>query len=211
MLKMIDHSMIKQHITTLRDHNTLSAEFTQVAGRISEIMLYELLKNEPVNEIKVDTPIKKDVTGYKLSYNYIFIPIIRAGLTMIPNARRIVPDAKIMHIGIARDEVNQDYITYLDKVYKSKGNDHAIVFDPMLATGKSAAIAIKKLQNAGYKKITFIGIIGVDEGIEYLENEFGKDFEIYLAVKDPILNSKKYIEPGLGDAGDRAYGLEKDV
>ncbi|PAF55550.1 uracil phosphoribosyltransferase [Mycoplasmopsis agassizii] len=207
MLKVIEHPMLKKYLGIMRNKDTKTNDFSQAASSISEVLVYELLRQEPLKKILIDTPVKTGVEAHDLANDYVLVPIIRAGLVMLSEARRILSDAKVMHVGISRDGENEGkWITYLNKIKTTNQNAHAIVLDPMLATGNSAVATIKMLKQAGYQKISFLGIIGVQEGVNNLENNFGKDFPIYLAALDPELNSKNYIVPGLGDAGDRAFG-----
>lgn len=203
----IKHPLILHKLTILRDKKTGTKEFREIISELSSILCYEALKDAELNEIEIETPIKK-TKGYMVSDNkYSFIPILRAGTGMLDGLLKIIPNAKIGHIGLYRNEENLQPVKYYYKVPKDIENREVIVLDPMLATGGTAVDAITSLKNSGAKKIKFLCIIAVPEGINKLQ-EAHPDVDIYCAAIDEKLNEVGYIVPGLGDAGDRIFGTK---
>ena len=203
----LKHPLIEHKLSILRDKNTSTKEFRELIKEISMILCYEALKDAELNEIEIETPIKK-TKGYMVSDNkYAFIPILRAGTGMLDGLLKIIPNAKIGHIGLYRNEENLQPVKYYYKVPKDIENREVIVLDPMLATGGTAVDAITSLKNSGAKKIKFLCIIAVPEGIKKLQ-ETHPDVDIYCAAIDEKLNEIGYIVPGLGDAGDRIFGTK---
>lgn len=201
---LIDHPLIKKDITILRDINTDGEKFRAAISRISVILAVDLIKNVKLNEIKVESPLEK-TKGYKLAHDVVVVPVLRAGLGMVNGFLQVLPDAKIGHIGLERDE---ETLTPKEYYFKTPGNlkDHfVIVVDPMLATGGSASAALSFLKKRGAVKPIFTCIVAAPEGIEKLKEEHS-DVTIFAAALDRQLNDKGYILPGLGDAGDRTFG-----
>ncbi|MEJ2505916.1 MAG: uracil phosphoribosyltransferase [Ignavibacteriaceae bacterium] len=201
---LIEHPLIKKNITILRDVNTDGEKFRSAVSRISVILAVDLIKNVKLTEIMVESPLEK-TKGYKLANDIVVVPVLRAGLGMVNGFLQVLPDAKIGHIGLERDEE-----TLIPKEYyfKTPGNlkEHSvIVVDPMLATGGSASAALSFLKNRGAIKPIFTCIVAAPEGIEKLKEEH-PDVNIFAAALDRELNDKGYILPGLGDAGDRTFG-----
>ena len=165
------------------------------------------MKDAMLEEVEIETPITTMKTGKLNEDNYAFVPILRAGTGMLDGVINVVPNAKIGHIGMYRNEETFEPVNYFFKVPKDIEKREVIILDPMLATGGSAIDAIELLKSKGVKKMKFLSIIGAPEGIERVEREH-PDVQIYCAHIDNQLNENKYIVPGLGDAGDRIFGTK---
>lgn len=206
-LHIIDHPLVQHKISLLRDRNTGTKEFRELVAEIAMLICYEATRDLPLKEIEMETPLAvaktKVISGRKVA----FIPILRAGLGMIDGVTSLVPAAKIGHIGIFRDPETKEPVTYYSKFPEDIAERHAIVVDPMLATGNSAIAAISELKKLGVKNIKFMCIICSPEGAEALEKAH-PDVEIYTGVMDQGLNEDKFIVPGVGDAGDRIFGTK---
>ena len=203
----LNHPLIEHKLAILRDKKTGTKEFRELVSEIASVICYEALKDAKLDPVEIETPIEKMKTKKLNEDNYAFIPILRAGMGMLDGVIRVVPNAKIGHIGMYRDEKTFKPVNYFFKVPKEIQKKEVILLDPMLATGGSAVDAIDLLKEKGVKKIKFLCIISTKEGIDYIKKKH-KDFDIYTAHIDDRLNSNKYICPGLGDAGDRIYGTK---
>ena len=209
MLKpvMMDHPLIQHKLTIMRDKNTGTKEFRELVGEIGMLMCYEATRDLPLKEVEIETPVAvaktKVISGRKLA----FVPILRAGLGMVDGVMRMVPAAKIGHIGMYRDPETHMPVEYYCKLPSDIGERDVIVLDPMLATGGSAIDAISQIKNKGAKSVRFMCIIAAPEGLAALQ-EAHPDVQIYIGAVDEKLNEHKYIVPGLGDAGDRIFGTK---
>jgi uracil phosphoribosyltransferase len=201
---LIDHPLIKRDVTILRDAKTSSEIFRAVLQRVSNILAVEISKNFKLSSIEVETPLER-TNGAKLTNDVILVPVLRAGLGMVNGFLQIIPEAKVGHIGLQRDEETLQPIEYYYKVPKKLEEAEVIMLDPMLATGGSASEAIKYLKNRGARKIFFACLVAAPEGINKIES-LHPDTKIFSAALDRELNNKGYILPGLGDAGDRTFG-----
>lgn len=205
--KILNHPLVSHKLTILRDKNTGTKEFRELVGELSQILCYEALKDAEVKDVEIETPLCK-MQGKKVDENrYAFVPILRAGTGMLDGLISIMPNAKIGHIGLYRNEETLKPVKYYFKTPKDLANRVTIVLDPMLATGGSSIDAISMLKEEGAKEIKFLCIIAAPEGIKALQ-EAHPDVEIYAAALDEKLNEKGYIVPGLGDAGDRIFGTK---
>ncbi len=204
---VLDHPLIKHKISILRNKNTCTKEFRELIAEISIILCYEATKDAVLYETEVETPLEKTKCEKLNEDNYAFVPILRAGMSMIDGILKVIPNAKIGHIGLYRDEETLKPNLYYYKMPKDIEKREVLILDPMLATGGSALNTIEKLKNDGVKKIKFLCILGAPEGIEAIKKKYD-DVEIYCACKDRCLNDIGYILPGLGDAGDRVYGTK---
>lgn len=207
MHKITNHPLIKDKLTRMRKIDTDSNSFRTILKELTLLLGFEATYNMKVSEIQIETPIKKDVIGYKLKNKISLVPILRAGLGMVDAMKDLLPNADIGHIGLYRDEETLEIIQYYAKMPKNIGNTDVLLLDPMLATGHSASKAIEIIKTYNPKSITFIGIVGAPEGLKILEKQH-PDVMIYLASLDEKLNEKGYIVPGLGDAGDRIFGTK---
>lgn len=203
----LNHPLIQHKLAILRDKNTGTKEFRELAGEISMFLCYEAMKDAILEDTEIETPIEKMKTGKLDEDKYAFVPILRAGMGMLDGVIRVIPNAKIGHIGMYRNEKTFEPVNYFFKVPKDIENREVIILDPMLATGGSAIDAIELLKSKGVKKIKFLSIIAAPEGLERVEKEH-PDVQVYCANIDKYLNENKYIVPGLGDAGDRIYGTK---
>ena len=201
---LIQHPVIKRDVTILRDKNTDSETFRAALQRVSNILAVELSREFRLTETEVETPLEK-TQGAKLTHDIILVPVLRAGLGMVNGFLQIIPEAKVGHIGLQRDEETLKPIEYYYKVPKHLETAEVVMLDPMLATGGSASEALKYLKKRGASKLVFACLVAAPEGIDKIKSEH-PDVKIYAAALDRELNSKGYILPGLGDAGDRTFG-----
>ncbi len=204
---ILTHPLIKHKITMLRDIHTGTNEFRKLVEEIATLMGYEALRDLPLEDIEVTTPIETCkspvISGRKLA----IVPILRAGLGMVDGLLNLTPTAKVGHIGLYRDPVTHEPHEYYCKLPSPIEERTIIVVDPMLATGGSAVDAIRMIKEHGGRKIKFMCIIAAPEGLERLHTEC-PDVQIYVGNLDRCMNENKYIMPGLGDAGDRIFGTK---
>lgn len=202
-----DHPLIQHKLSYLRDKNTGSKEFRELVAEITMLMCYEATRDLPLKETEVETPMgstkTKVISGRKLA----FVPILRAGLGMVDGILKLVPAAKVGHIGLYRDHETCTPVEYYCKLPADIAEREVILLDPMLATGGSAIDAIKLIKQRGPKTIKFLCVIAAPEGLEAL-TEAHPDVQVYCAALDSHLDEHKYIVPGLGDAGDRIFGTK---
>jgi uracil phosphoribosyltransferase len=201
---LIEHPLLKKDITILRNKNTSSEMFRAAVTRISNILAVEISKNFLLSETKVETPLER-TKGFRLKQDVILIPVLRAGLGMMEGFLQIIPDAKVGHIGLERDEKTLRPNEYYFKTPKNLNNSEVVLLDPMLATGGSASAAITYLKKRGAKDFVFACLVAAPEGIKKLLIDH-PDVKVFGAALDRQLNNKGYILPGLGDAGDRTFG-----
>ena len=206
-VKELNHPLITHKLAILRDKNTGTKEFRELIGELAMLLCFEALSDVKLKDVEIETPIEKYKTGKFDESKYAFIPILRAGLGMLDGVLSVVPNAKVGHIGMYRDEETFKPVNYFFKVPKDIENKTVILLDPMLATGGSCNDAIDLLKEKGVKNIKFLCIIAAPEGIEEV-NKKNSDVPIYCAHIDNHLNKNKYICPGLGDAGDRIFGTK---
>lgn len=204
---IMDHPLIQHKVTLIRDKNTGSKEFRELISEITMLMCYEATRDLPLKEVEIETPMavtkSKVISGRKLA----FVPILRAGIGMVDGILKLVPAAKVGHIGLYRDPATHQPVEYYCKLPNDISEREVVVLDPMLATGGSAIDAISLLKKNGVKTIKFMCIIAAPEGLEALTAAH-PDVQIYCGAKDQKLNVNKYIIPGLGDAGDRIFGTK---
>lgn len=203
---VLDHALINHKLSIMRDKNTNTIVFKENLDEIAMLMAYEVTKDLPLVEYPIETPICKTV-GKKLAKQIILVPILRAGIGLVDGFRRIIPSAKVGHIGLQRDEETLQPIEYYAKFPKGLEDAIIIVVDPMLATGGSASATITSLKKRGAKNIHLVCLLAAPEGVAVIEKEH-PDVNLTLAALDDKLNSKGYIVPGLGDAGDRLFGTD---
>ena len=195
-IHVVNHPLIKEKMTHLRDKKTAPRNF--------QLLLFEVTRDLPIREVPVTTPIA-ETTGYALDISGItVVPILRAGLGFLDAVLDLIPEARVGHIGLTRDEETLEPIKYYCKIPKDKDAE-IILIDPMLATGGSAAAALTMLKEEGYKHFRFMCLVAAPEGVELVNREH-PDVPIYTAALDDHLNEHGYIVPGLGDAGDRVFG-----
>lgn len=206
-LHIFDHPLIQHKIGILRDKNTPSSQFRALTEEITMLMSYEAMRDLPLKDKEVETPLMKctakEIAGIKLTV----VPILRAGTGMVNGITTLVPACRIGYIGLYRNEETLEPVEYYCKLPHKLEERLIIVTDPMLATGGSAAAAIDMIKARGGRRIKFMCMIAAPEGIEYLQKAH-PDVEIYCAQVDECLNEHGYILPGLGDAGDRIFGTK---
>ena len=204
---IFDHPLIQHKLSILRDANTSTKDFRELVNEIAMLMTYEATRDLPTEDIKVKTPCGvancKHIAGRKMA----FVPILRAGLGMGDGCLKLVPAARVGHIGLYRDETTHTPVEYYCKLPKDIEEREVFVVDPMLATGGSAIDAITQIKLRNPRKIIFMCLIAAPEGLKALE-EAHPDVDIYCAALDDKLNKDCYIIPGLGDAGDRIFGTK---
>jgi uracil phosphoribosyltransferase len=199
----VQHPLIACHLTRLRDKDTPSPEFRQLVNRLATLLAYEATKDLKVEAVQVETPLVT-TEGRQLSQRIGLIPILRAGLGMIDPVLELIPSAEVWHLGLYRDEETAKPIRYYSKLPPGRPVDVALILDPMLATGGSAVDALTTLRDWGVRQVKILSVIASEEGVKRVECEF-PDAQIYVCQIDPDLNDRKFIVPGLGDAGDRIF------
>lgn len=192
-------------LTILRDKNTKTADFRKAADDLALILANEAAEFLPKEKIAIQTPLAK-TAGYKFKNEIMLVPILRAGLALLPAFLKTFPNAKAGFIGLKRDEKTFQSKLYYKNIPKISGNDSVIILDPMLATGGSLVETIKILLDSGTKqeKIIYVGVVSAPEGLKNLKRTFPK-IKTIISVHDQKLNKQKYIVPGLGDFGDRYF------
>lgn len=204
---IMNHPMIQHKLTLLRDKNTGSKEFRELISEIAMLMCYDATRDLPLKEVEVETPLAVSKSNVIYGRKLAFIPILRAGIGMVDGVLKLVPAAKVGHIGLYRDPNTLEPVEYYSKLPCDIEERDVIILDPMLATGGSAKGAVTIVKKSKPKSIKFMCIIAAPEGIKALHEEH-PDIKIYCAVKDKCLNEHGYIIPGLGDAGDRIFGTK---
>ncbi|WP_373261860.1 uracil phosphoribosyltransferase [Hungatella hathewayi] len=204
---VFSHPLIQHKISILRDKRTGTNEFRALIEEIAMLMGYEALRDLPLKEVEVETPIETCMTPMIAGKKLAIVPILRAGLGMVNGILALVPSAKVGHIGLYRDEVTHEPHEYYCKLPNPIEQRTIVVTDPMLATGGSAVAAVDFIKEHGGKNIKFMAIIAAPEGLERLQKTH-PDIQIYVGHLDRQLNENAYICPGLGDAGDRIFGTK---
>jgi uracil phosphoribosyltransferase len=199
----VQHPLISCHITRLRDQTTPPAEFRQLVNRLASLLAYEATKDLLAEPVMVQTPLAK-TEGRQLAQRIGLIPILRAGLGMIDPVLELIPTAEVWHLGLYRDEETAKPIKYYSKLPPERPVDVALILDPMLATGGSAVDALTTLRDWGVPHVKLVSLIASEEGVKRVNFKF-PNAQIYVCQIDPILNDRKFIVPGLGDAGDRIF------
>lgn len=203
-LRLIDHPVVQSDLARLRDRSTTTAEFRELMRRISIVMASEVSRSLGTRPVRVRTPLE-NASGVRLRRGVVLMPILRAGLGMTDGFLEILPDAKVGHIGIYRDELTLEPVEYYLKVPRPLKELTTIVLDPMLATGGSACAAIKALRQRGARAVALAVIVAAPEGIASVQRLRPK-VTLFTCAVDRALNANGYILPGLGDAGDRYFG-----
>ncbi|KMK78271.1 uracil phosphoribosyltransferase [Alkalihalobacillus pseudalcaliphilus] len=204
---VFDHPLIQHKLTYIRDKETGTKEFRELVDEVSGLMAFEITRELPLQEVTVETPVAKAkskiIAGKKLG----LVPILRAGLGMTDGILRMIPAAKVGHVGLYRDPETLKPVEYYVKLPNDVEEREFIVIDPMLATGGSAIEAINSLKKRGAKQIKLMCLVAAPEGVAETQKAH-PDVDIYLAALDEKLNDHGYIVPGLGDAGDRLFGTK---
>lgn len=205
--KVLNHPLITHKLAILRDINTGTKEFRELVTEISTLLCYEAMSDAKLEEVTIETPLEKMETGKLNEDNYAIVPILRAGMGMADGIINVIPNAKVGHIGLYRDEETLEPIEYYYKMPDGISNREVLIVDPVLATGGSACATINRLKQDGVCRIKLLCIVAAPTGIKTIEDNH-PDVEIFCAVVDRELNDVEYIMPGLGDAGDRVYGTK---
>ena len=201
-----DHPLVAHKLSRLRDRSTEPKKFRELVREIAALLAYEATADLAIMPRQLETPLAA-TTGYELQEKIGLIPILRAGLGMVEGFWELMPAAEVWHIGLYRDEHTLKPVEYYNKLPVEPTVSVCLILDPMLATGGSAVATADVLKRWGVRKIKFVGVIGVPEGIQNMQTHH-PDIPIYLAAIDDHLNERAYIVPGLGDAGDRIFGTE---
>ena len=204
-LHILDHPLITHKLSIMRNKRTGSKDFGELLSEIAMLMGYELTRDLPLEDVVIETPIEKMVAKTVSGKKLAIVPILRAGLGMVDGIRKLVPVARVGHIGLYRDPETHKPVEYYCKLPHDIDERIVILIDPMLATGGSAVDALTLLKQRGCKNIRFMCLVAAPEGVAAVQNAH-PDVDIYTAALDKGLNEKAYIVPGLGDAGDRIFG-----
>lgn len=202
---VVNHPLVQHKLTLMRQVECSTKDFRQLLDEIAMLMAYEVTRDLPLKDVEIETPIAKCTAKIIAGKKIGIVPILRAGLGMVDGILKIVPNAKVGHVGLYRDPETHTPVEYYCKLPKDVAERELIVVDPMLATGGSAIAAIDFVKQRGCKKITMMCLVGCPEGVEALSKAH-PDVDLYIAAIDERLNEDKYIIPGLGDAGDRIFG-----
>jgi len=205
-LTILDHPLIQQKLFYLRDRRTNNLNFRTMLDELAGLMVYEVTRNLPVREREVETPLEM-TKGFVLAKPVTLVPILRAGLGMATGILKLIPHARVAHLGLYRDKTTLKPVEYYRKFPSDLPESEIIIIDPMLATGGSAVAAADFVKNNGGKKISFVCLVAAPEGVTLFESKH-PEIQVYTAALDRELNDHGYILPGLGDAGDRIYGTE---
>jgi uracil phosphoribosyltransferase len=205
-ITIINHPLVSRDLTILRNENTDTINFRAALGRIATILAYFSLKELPLREKEISTPVTQ-TKGFEIDTEIVVVPILRAGLSLVDAIIDFVPDAKVGHLGMYRDEDTHQPVDYYSKLPSGLKDALVLLVDPMLATGGSADDAISFLKSQGAKNIRFISLISAPEGLERILKKY-PDVSIITAAVDEKLNDDAFIVPGLGDAGDRYFGTD---
>lgn len=205
--QVISHPLIQHKLSILRRTTTSTKDFRELVNEIAMLMGYEVLRDLPLEDVEIETPITKTTQKQLAGKKLAIVPILRAGIGMVDGFLSLVPAAKVGHIGMYRDEETLQPVEYLVKLPEDIDQRQIFVVDPMLATGGSAVAAIDVLKSRGANSIKLVNLVAAPEGIAEVQ-KYHPDVDIYVAAIDEKLNDHGYIVPGLGDAGDRLYGTK---
>ncbi|WP_208427343.1 MULTISPECIES: uracil phosphoribosyltransferase [Salinibacter] len=203
-LTVVDHPLLQRDLTLLRRKETPHGQFRKTVSDAAAILAYEAMRDIELEETSIETPLEQ-TTGYEIAEEVMVVPIMRAGLGMVDGFVRYVPEARVGHLGMQRDEETYRPVDYYSNIPSSIEGAHVFVVDPMLATGGSASFAIDHLKEEGGQDFTFACLVAAPEGVQKLREEH-PDVPVVTAVLDRELDDNAFIRPGLGDAGDRIFG-----
>lgn len=204
---VFDHPLIQHKLTYIRDKETGTKEFRELVDEVATLMAFEITRDLPLEEIEIETPVTTAKTKVLSGKKIAIVPILRAGIGMVDGVLKLIPAAKVGHIGLYRDPETLKPVEYYAKLPADVEERDFIIVDPMLATGGSAVEAINSLKKRGAKSIKFMCLIAAPEGVKAIQEEHA-DVDIYIAALDEKLSDHGYIIPGLGDAGDRLFGTK---
>ncbi|KRK99457.1 uracil phosphoribosyltransferase [Secundilactobacillus odoratitofui DSM 19909 = JCM 15043] len=205
--QVMDHPLIQHKLTIIRNKNCGTKVFREVVDEITMLMAYDVARDMPLKDVEIETPIAKTTVKTLAGKKVAIVPILRAGIGMVDGIMKLIPAAKIGHIGMYRDEETLEPHEYFVKLPADIDQRQVFVVDPMLATGGSAIMAIDALKKRGATNIKFVCLVSAPEGVKALREKH-PDIDIYTAALDDHLNEDGYIVPGLGDAGDRLFGTK---
>ncbi len=208
-LTVVDHPLLKRDLTVLRRDETPHGQFRQTVSNAAAILAYEAMRDIDLRETEIETPLEA-TTGYELAEDVMVVPIMRAGLGMVDGFVRYVPEARVGHLGMQRDEETYRPVDYYSNIPEGIEDAHVFVVDPMLATGGSASFAINHLKEHGGQTFTFACLVAAPEGVRRLGEEH-PEVPVVTAVLDRELDENAFIRPGLGDAGDRIFGTREEA
>ena len=206
-VKIISHPLVAHKLTMMRDKNTSSKDFRELLNEIAMLMGYEVTSDLPTQDVEIETPLCKTTAKMLANKAPVIVPILRAGLGMTDGLLKLIPNARVGHIGLYRDPETHLPVPYYCKLPDDAASRLVLLIDPMIATGGSILAALRFLREYGCHNIRLVGLLAAPEGIEVIQKEF-PDVDIYLAALDSHLNDHVYIVPGLGDAGDRIFGTK---
>ena len=206
-IHVVDHPLVAHKMTILRDKNTSTKDFRELVSEIGMLITYEATRDLPLTEKEVETPICKTTAPTLKGKKFAVVPILRAGLGLVDGVLRMVPSARVGHIGMYRNEETLEPVKYFCKMPKDVAERDVLIVDPMLATGGSACAAIGFMKEYGCRNIKLMVLLAAPEGIERISREY-PDVDVYCGAVDSHLNERGYIVPGLGDAGDRIFGTK---
>ncbi len=204
---VFDHPLIQHKLTFIRDVNTGTKEFRELVDEVATLMAYEITRDLPLQEVDVQTPVSSAKSQVLAGKKLGIVPILRAGIGMVDGMLKLIPAARVGHVGLFRDPETLEPHEYFVKLPSDVSERELIVVDPMLATGGTAVEAINSLKKRGAKHIKFMCLVAAPEGVDVL-TEAHPDVDVYIAALDEKLNDHGYIVPGLGDAGDRLFGTK---
>ncbi|RFU62329.1 uracil phosphoribosyltransferase [Peribacillus glennii] len=204
---VFDHPLIQHKLAYIRDINTGTKEFRELVDEVATLMAFEITRDLPLEEVEIETPVQKATVKMLSGKKLGVVPILRAGIGMVDGILKLIPAAKVGHIGLYRDPQTLKPVEYYAKLPSDVEEREFIVVDPMLATGGSAIEAIQSIKKRGAVNIKFMCLIAAPEGVDALQAAH-PDVDIYIAALDEKLNDHGYIVPGLGDAGDRLFGTK---
>lgn len=203
-LTVVDHPLLKRDLTILRRDETPHGQFRKTVSDAASILAYEAMRDISLDEVEIETPLET-TTGYEIAEDVMVVPIMRAGLGLVDGFVRYIPEARVGHLGMQRDEETYRPEDYYSNIPDGIESAHVFVVDPMLATGGSASFAISHLKEEGGRQFTFACLVAAPEGVKTLREDH-PDVPIVTAVLDRELDENAFIRPGLGDAGDRIFG-----
>ena len=205
-LVVIDHPVLADRLAVMRDRSTGHGDFRQALFEASAILAVEAARDLPVTQVDVETPLEKTI-GSRLPSEIAIVPVLRAGLGMVDGFLRLLPGARVGHVGVYRDEEEHRPVDYYERLPPNLPEAHVFVVDPMLATGGSAVHALDRLKAAGARRLALVCLVVAPEGVDAVQRAH-PDVQIWTAAVDRELDENAYIRPGLGDAGDRVFGTE---
>jgi uracil phosphoribosyltransferase len=205
-LRLITHPLIQRDLTILRDRLTPTARFRDVLRRVSHVLAFEVTRDLRLRKKRVRTPLESTI-GFRLADDIVIVPVLRAGLGLVDGFLALLPEARVGHVGLYRNEDTLEPVDYYSKFPRGLRKSVVFLVDPMLATGGSGSAAISFLKKKGARDIRFVSLLAAPEGIRRIARDH-PDVPIFSASLDRQLNRRGYILPGLGDAGDRVFGTE---